>query len=222
MRQRPCAIVVDIADEAEFACRLQHACHRGDGLRPARNAASSAAASATDRDGSGRSGSVSAAAATPAARRHRRRAVGCCRCPAGLDLGQDLRHAVDVRLAADEARSGKSARLRDQMFAAAEADLEPRSLAGRIEKRRRDERCRAGDIQGKPRQQVLDQVGLMRAELVALAAAEERAMRAQQLIGERRVAIIGRRVVLIATGRSHRSVWYSRCSSRARGSIDEI
>jgi hypothetical protein len=26
----------------------------------------------------------------------------------------------------------------------------------------------------------------------------------------------------IATGRSHRSVWYSRCSSRARGSIDEI
>ncbi len=31
MRQRPCAIIADIADEAKFAAGPQHACHRGDG-----------------------------------------------------------------------------------------------------------------------------------------------------------------------------------------------
>ena len=42
-----------------------------------------------------------------------------------LNLRQDLGHAVDVRLAADEAAIRKSARFRDQMFAAPESDFEP-------------------------------------------------------------------------------------------------
>ena len=40
-----------------------------------------------------------------------------------LDLGQDLRHPVDIGLAADEAHVRKGLRFRDQMLAAAEADL---------------------------------------------------------------------------------------------------
>ena len=52
------------------------------------------------------------------------------------------------------------------------------------------------------RQQMLDQVGLMRTELVALAAAEERALRL------RRGAVIGHSLAprAIAGGRAHRSV----------------
>ena len=42
-----------------------------------------------------------------------------------FDLRQDLRHAVDIGLAADEAGLRKGARFGDQMLAAAEADLEP-------------------------------------------------------------------------------------------------
>ena len=67
------------------------------------------------------------------------------------------------------------------------------------------------------RQQIVDQVGLVDAELVALAAAEERAVRM------RRRAVVRRRIAIVGlAGRDHRSVWYSRCSSRARGSIDEM
>ncbi len=51
----------------------------------------------------------------------------------GFDLRQDLRHAVDVGLAADEAEIGKGERFGDQMFAAAESDLEPDSVGRRVE-----------------------------------------------------------------------------------------
>ena len=64
---------------------------------------------------------------------------------------------------------------------------------------------------------MLDQVGLVRAQLVALAAPEERAVRVL------RGAIAGRHRDLGSRAcDAHRSVWYSRYSSRARGSIDEI
>ena len=80
---------------------------------------------------------------------------------------------------------------------------------------RRRWRC---DIERQMRQQIVDQVGLMDAELVALAAAEERAARM------RRRAVIRRRVAVagIAWGSHHRSVWYSRYNSRALGSIEEM
>jgi len=48
----------------------------------------------------------------------------------GLDLGQDLGHAVDIGLAADEADIREGKRFGDQMLAAAEPDFEP-DLAGR-------------------------------------------------------------------------------------------
>jgi len=50
-----------------------------------------------------------------------------------LDPGQDLGHAVDIRLAADEADLRKSARFRDQVFAAAKTDFEPDGIGRRIE-----------------------------------------------------------------------------------------
>ena len=64
---------------------------------------------------------------------------------------------------------------------------------------------------------MFDQVGLVRAELVALAAAEKRTVRVKRAIVGRRVAPGG-----ILVGSAHRSVWYSRCNSRALGSIDEM
>ena len=50
-----------------------------------------------------------------------------------------------------------------------------------------------------------DQIGLMRAQFVALAAAEERAA------AKTRAAILARpnAMARIAAGRGHRSVWYS-------------
>ena len=68
------------------------------------------------------------------------------------------------------------------------------------------------------RQQIVDQVGLVDAELVALAAAEERAARmCRRAVIRRRVAVAG-----IARDGHHRSVWYSRYNSRALGSIEEM
>ena len=61
----------------------------------------------------------------------------------------------------------------------------------------------------------------MGAELVALAAAEERAARdapsASSRHASRQVGIVG-----LERNAAHRSVWYSRCNSRARGSIEEM
>ena len=135
-----------------------------------------------------------------------------------LDLRQDFRHAVDIGLAADEPDVRKGLRLRDQMLAAAESDFEPDILDVAIEQIGKP--CRRGrsDIERQMRQQIVDQVGLMDAELVALAAAEERAVRMC------RRAIIRRRVAVADVARCshHRSVWYSRYNSRALGSIEEM
>ena len=67
-----------------------------------------------------------------------------------LDLRQDLRHAVDIGLAADEPDVRKGLRLRDQMLAAAESDFEPDILDVAIEqlgkpRRRGRSRYRAPD-----------------------------------------------------------------------------
>ena len=94
-----------------------------------------------------------------------------------LDLRQDLGHAVDVGLAADEAGVRKGLRLGDQMFAAAESDFEPDVVDLAIEQLGERRRRAPGDVERQMRQQVIDQVGLVDAELVALAAAEERAAR---------------------------------------------
>ena len=118
-----------------------------------------------------------------------------------LDLRQDLRHAVDVGLAADEAGLRKRLRFGDQMFAAAESDFEPDIVDGRLEQLSEIGRARRGDVERELRQQMLDQIGLVRAELVALAPSEERAARV-------RAGVIVGRCVAVPPDRG----W--RCSSQ--------
>ena len=104
------------------------------------------------------------------------------------------------------------------MFAAAESDLEPDRVGRRVEQVGEIGWRGAGDVERKARQQMLDQIGLVRAELVALAPAEERTVRVRGRVVAGRGVVIG----WIAGGDAHRSVWYSRYNSRARGSIDEM
>src|SRR6185437_16931237 len=122
MRQRPRAIIVDIADETKFASRLQRPRHGSDG-------------------------GVLYEAPLPVAplrpwiwvnqidprQRSRRRPCQQLRGVArkqtdvadvmGLDLRQYFRHAVDIGFAADKAGMRKCPRFRDQMLAAAKADF---------------------------------------------------------------------------------------------------
>jgi hypothetical protein len=90
------------------------------------------------------------------------------------------------------------------MLTAAEPDLEARVVGSGIEQVTDIGGCFARDIEREMRQEVFDQVGLMRTKLVALAAPEERALP--------RALVAGRGVTFgrIAGGRGHRSVWYSR------------
>ena len=90
-----------------------------------------------------------------------------------LDLREDLCHAVDIRLAADEAGIRKGQRFGNQMLAAAEADFEPGIVERRFEDFAKMRRRGRRNVQRQPRQQILDQVGLQCAQLVALAPAEE-------------------------------------------------
>jgi len=66
---------------------------------------------------------------------------------------------------------------------------------------------RSADVEREMRQQMLDQVGLMRAQPVALAPPEERALPIN------RGVTVGRCIAMIriAGSAAHRSVWYSRC-----------
>jgi hypothetical protein len=94
-------------------------------------------------------------------------------------------------------------RFRDQMLTAAKADLEPHRLRRRIEQLRDSGGGRRCDVERKMRQQVLDEIGLVGAQFVALAAAEERAARMRRgIVAGWHVAGSG-----IARGRRHRSVW---------------
>ncbi len=126
-----------------------------------------------------------------------------------LDLRQDFGHPVHIRLAADEADVRKGLRLGGQMLAAAKADFEPDVVERPVEDFRQRRRRGRGNVQRQPRQQAVDQIGLVGAQSVTLAPAEERALPVRMLaVG------IG--------GTHHRSVWNSRCNSRARGAIEEM
>ena len=121
----------------------------------------------------------------------------------GFDLRQDLRHAVDIGLAADEPDIGKSLCLGDQMFAAAEPDLQPDIADRPVEQFgefRRLRTVRTFNVERQPRQQLLDQVELMHPQFMALATAEEPAIRVGFF------AIQNRADLDIARGVAHRSV----------------
>ena len=198
MRKRPGDVIVDIADEAKFARRFQHARHRGDvcvlheaplpvpPLRPRIGVDEIDAIQRIRRRPCQQFGGIA---------REQFYVADVVR----LDGAEDLGHAVDIRLAADEAGLRKAQCFRDQMLAAAESDFETDALDCRIEQRREVGRTGTADVERKMRQQILDQVGLMRAELVALAPPEERALRMN------RGAIIGWGVG-VAGGAAHRSV----------------
>jgi hypothetical protein len=88
------------------------------------------------------------------------------------------------------------------VFAAAKSDFETDAVDGGIEQFGEVAATRAGDIDRKPRQQLRDQVGLMRAQFVALAAAEEGALAFDGHIARVRFAIFA-----VAVSAGHRSVW---------------
>jgi hypothetical protein len=89
------------------------------------------------------------------------------------------------------------------MFAAAEPDFESDLPRWPIEQRRQVARGRRCNVKCEVRQQLCDQVGLMRPQLVALAAAEERPAPLLRLAGLMRIVMI----VGIAACRAHRKVW---------------
>ena len=133
----------------------------------------------------------------------------------GLDLCQDLRHAVDIRFAADEAGVGKGAGFRHQMLAAAESDFEPDRIDRRIEQ--------PGEIRqgGTAMSSEAAATGVRSGPPGAAAVYGPCAGQRTSLAGEPHRRTM-RRVPALADQRTHRSVWYSRYSSRVRGSIDEI
>ena len=102
------------------------------------------------------------------------------------------------------------------MLAAAEADFEPDIIDVRREQAGEIGRSRVADVERDAAANARsDRPGA--AKLVALAPPEERAVRMRSVIPGRCIAMGG-----IAPCAVHRRVWYSRCNSRARGSIDEI
>jgi hypothetical protein len=88
------------------------------------------------------------------------------------------------------------------MFAAAKSDFEPDLIGRRLEQVSQIGRVGLADVERKPRQQVLDQIGLVRAELVALAPPEQRTVRVS---GN---ALVGRCIAFrrVAGSYAHRSV----------------
>jgi hypothetical protein len=198
MRQRPGDVIVDIANKAKFARRFQHPRHRGNvcllheaplpvpPLRPWIGVDEIDAIQRLRRRPCQQFGGI--------AREQFYIADVVC-----LDGAEDFGHAVDIGLAADEADMRKAQCLRDQMFAATESDFETNALDCRIEQGCEFGGTATADVEREMRQQMLDQVGLMRAELVALAPSEERALRMSS------GAIIGRGVG-VAGGAAHRKV----------------
>ena len=73
-----------------------------------------------------------------------------------IQRGQQLRHAIDEWLGADEADIWMTRRLPGQMLAAAETDLEP-DLAFAIEQRRRPQLARRSRRDAQRWQQIVDQ-----------------------------------------------------------------
>src|ERR1700709_272140 len=66
-----------------------------------------------------------------------------------FDLSQNLRHAVDIGFAADEAGCWESTRFGDQMLASAKSDFETHAIGGWIEQIGEFGWTGAGDVERK-------------------------------------------------------------------------
>ena len=157
-----------------------------------------------------------APAPRPVVRRHRRRNRRILPILLRFDLRQDLRHAVDIGLAADEADIGKRLRFRDQMLAAAEADLEPDIL----ESPSNMSASRSGADVPISSASCGSRLSIRSAWWMRSLWPLRRPKNEPRACGERRHPA-ARRDRGIA-GARHRSVWNSRCNSFARGSIEEM
>ena len=205
MRQRPGAVIVDVADEAEFAAALQEARHRRD-----RRVLHEAPLPVPPlRPGIG----MDQVDPRQRLRRRPRQQFGGV---AGeqadiadivrLDLREYLRHAVDIGLAADEAGVRKRLGFGDQVLAAAETDFEPHRFGRRIEQLREATeapivRCRARDAAADARS---DRPG---ARGACGPCGGRRTSPARAAPRRHRAA---RRARWNRRRRGHRSVWYSR------------
>ena len=103
----------------------------------------------------------------------------------GVDRDERLGHAVDERLAADKTNFGMRLRARDQMFAAAETDFEPRLVGPMRKQARKIFRGGRREIDASRGSNVSSQRRLRALERMPLAAAVEgaraRAMRCRTL-----------------------------------------
>ena len=161
MRQRPGAVIVDVADETKFAAGLQHARHRGDRrvlheaplpVPPLRPGIGMDQVDPRQRAGGSQ---ASSSAASPA---NRRMLPMLC----GLDLREDLCHAVDIGLAADEAGVAESSAPPPTRCSPPPKPISSRtSSAARIEDLGKIAPALAVDVERKMRQQMIDQIGLV-------------------------------------------------------------
>ena len=136
-----------------------------------------------------------------------------------LDLRQDLRHAVDIGLAADEADVRKGLRLRDQMLAAAESDFEPDIVDCR---RRTVRRARAGAGVAISSARCGSRLSIRSAWWMRSLWPLRRPKNEPCACADAPSSGGASRSPVSRGGSHHRSVWYSRYNSRARGSIEEM
>jgi uncharacterized protein (DUF2336 family) len=169
--QRPGGVVRDVGREAEFAGRSQQACNLGDAFvlheaalpmsafRPGIGVDQVEAGEARARQPGDQFARVAVMQPDIADL-------------VVLNQRQDLGHAVDERLAADESHARVAQSFGDQVLAAAEADLQP-YLIDVIEQSAQIGRRRSRKVDRKLRQQRVEQRGLARTQGMAFASAEE-------------------------------------------------
>ena len=102
-----------------------------------------------------------------------------------VDGGQRFGDGIDEGVRADEAGARIGLRLRDQMLGAAEADFQAHLVERLTKQRAQIGRRGLGEIERELRQQRVEQRGLPRLQRMALAPAEEGALRCWRFVQSR-------------------------------------